>query len=69
MAFDPNRIYGRLGLLWCNDYILYALLMQEILVILAVSAACIFLALQFYTKFVRKDAKCKGCAVGKIQEK
>jgi hypothetical protein len=42
--------------------------MQEILVILAVSAACIFLALQFYTKFVRKDAKCEGCAVGKIQE-
>lgn len=39
--------------------------MQEILVILTVAAASIFLARQFYTKFVRKDAKCEGCAVGK----
>jgi hypothetical protein len=43
-------------------------MMQEILVIIAVSAASVFLAWQFYTKFVRKDAKCEGCAVGKETE-
>ena len=39
--------------------------MQEVLVFIAIAAASIFLARQFYTKFVRKDAKCDGCAVGK----
>lgn len=39
--------------------------MQEVLVIISIATASIFLARQFYTKFVRKDAKCEGCAVGK----
>jgi hypothetical protein len=43
--------------------------MQAVLVIITVAAASIFLARQFYTKFVRKDAKCDGCAVVKIQDK
>jgi hypothetical protein len=43
--------------------------MQEVLVIISIAAASIFLARQFYTKFVRKDAKCEGCAVGKIKDK
>ena len=43
--------------------------MQEVLVIISIAAASIFLARQFYAKFVRKDAKCEGCAVGKIQDK
>ncbi len=43
--------------------------MQEVLVIISITAASFFLARQFYTKFERKDAKCEGCAVGKIKEK
>lgn len=41
--------------------------MQEVLVIFAIGIACLFLARQFYMKFVRKDAKCEGCAVGKTK--
>ena len=43
--------------------------MQEVLVIISIAAASIVLARQFYAKFARKDAKCDGCAVGKIQDK
>lgn len=40
--------------------------MQNIIVILILSAAVIYLAREFYVRFFAKQTKCDGCAVGKI---
>lgn len=43
--------------------------MQEVLVILCISVAGIYLGMQIYLRLIKKDAKCDACAMGKIKEK
>lgn len=39
--------------------------MQLVLVILIVSIAITYLAYLFYSKFIKKQSTCEGCAFGK----
>ena len=43
--------------------------MQEVLVILVVSAAVFFIGRLIYKQFFAKEVKCESCAVGKMVEK
>lgn len=43
--------------------------MQNILVIITVLFALIYLGRQFYVRFFAKETKCEGCAVNKMMEK
>lgn len=40
--------------------------MQNVIVILILSAAAIYLGREFYLRFFAKQTKCDGCAVGKM---
>jgi len=41
-------------------------MMQNIIVILILSAAIFYLGREFYKRFFAKETKCDGCAVGKM---
>lgn len=42
--------------------------MQNIIVVLILSAATFYLGREFYKKFFNKETKCDGCAVGKMAQ-
>jgi hypothetical protein len=44
-------------------------MIQEILVVLTISAALIFLGRKFYRHFFSKTKSCEGCAVAKSMDK
>ncbi len=40
--------------------------MQKVIVVLILAAAAFYLGREFYKRFISKETKCDGCAVGKL---
>lgn len=69
MAPISIGIHGSIGLFNEFSYFYAIVMIQEILVVITVSAALFFLGRKFYRHFFSKTNSCEGCAVAKSMEK
>jgi hypothetical protein len=66
MAFDPNWVYGNIGLSWGIHHLHDISMSQIVVVTIFVSGAMLYLGREFYLRFLKKESTCEGCAVSKI---
>ena len=69
VAIVSIGIYGSIGLFNEFSYFYTIVMIQEILVVITVSAALFFLGRKFYRHFFSKTNSCEGCAVVKSMDK
>lgn len=68
VAIYSAYLYGASCVHWCVHYIQFIVMIQNVLVVIVVALAMVFLLSQVWRSFFSKKSKCQGCAVHQLHQ-